>query len=140
MQYDEDRPPFRLQLNPSLGVPLYRQIIDGIKELIAVGTLRSGDQLPSIRELSALLRINPSSAVKAYSELKHDEVIVLDQGRGTFVRAGSNAAAQSRDDLLHQAIDAVITRGHTLGFSDPELAAAFNTRIRLNRRSTRRPA
>ena len=72
----------------AFGLPLYRQIVDGIKELIAVGTLGPGDQLPSIRELATQLRINPSSAVKAYDELRHDEVIDMDQGRGTFVREG----------------------------------------------------
>ena len=141
MQDDEaSRPAFRLQLNPSLGLPLYRQIIDGIKELIAVGTLRPGDQLPSIRELSAQLRINPASAVKAYSELRHEDVIDSDQGRGTFVRGGARPAEQSRADLLHHALDGVIARGRTLGFSDEELMGAFQARVRLGKKSARRQA
>jgi DNA-binding transcriptional regulator YhcF (GntR family) len=53
-----------------------------------VGTLSPGDQLPSIRELAAELRINPSSAVKAYGELKHEHVIDMDQGRGTAHNLG----------------------------------------------------
>ncbi len=75
----------RLQLNPTLGIPIYRQVMDQIREQIAAGKLRPGDQLPSIRELSTELRINPTSAVKAYNELRHLGLIVQDQGRGTFV-------------------------------------------------------
>ena len=110
MQNEGAGPAVKLQLNPSLGLPLYRQIVDGIKELVAVGTLKSGDQLPSIRELSAQLRINPSSAIKAYSELKHEEVIDMDQGRGTFVRSGARGVSHSREGLLHHALDTVIAR------------------------------
>jgi GntR family transcriptional regulator len=134
VQNEGTPPAFRLELNPSLGLPLYRQIIDGIKELIAVGTLRPGDQLPSIRELSAQLRINPSSAVKAYSELRHEQVIDMDQGRGTFVRDGVRAVANSREGLLHHALDGVIARAKTLGFSDEELASALAARLRIARR------
>jgi GntR family transcriptional regulator len=128
-----------LELNPSLGLPIYRQIADGIRELIAVGTLKPGDQLPSIRELAAQLRINPASAVKAYGELRHEEVIDMDQGRGTFVRGGQGAVAHSRAALLHHALDGLIARAHTLGFSDDELAAALATRLRVARKG-RRPA
>lgn len=140
--HDDDvpRPAFRLQVNPSLGLPLYRQIIDGIKELIAVGALRPGNQLPSIRELSAQLRINPASAVKAYNELRHEDVIDSDQGRGTFVRGGSRPVEQSREDLLHHTLDGVIARGRTLGFSDEELIDSFTARIRLGKKSSRRQA
>jgi len=138
--HDDDprRPSFTLQLNPSLGLPLYRQIVDGIKELIAVGTLGPGDQLPSIRELAVQLRINPSSAVKAYDELRHDEVIDMDQGRGTFVREGPRAASISRGSLLREAVDALIARGRTLGFGDSELEAAFGVRLRATRKTIRR--
>lgn len=138
MQSEAPRPTINLELNPSLGLPLYRQIVDGIKELIAVGALRPGDQLPSIRELSGQLRINPSSAVKAYSELRHEQVIDMDQGRGTFVRDNVRAVASSREGLLHHALDSVIARARTLGFSDEELASSLAARLRVARR--RKPA
>jgi GntR family transcriptional regulator len=138
MQSDEDRPSFRLQINASLGLPLYRQIMDGIKELIAAGTLRPGDQLPSIRELSAQLRINPSSAVKAYGELKHEDVIDMDQGRGTFVRTDRRVVLNSRDDVLLRAVDALIVRARTLGFSDEDLLSRIEIRVRGRRKPAKR--
>ena len=137
MQDKSNRPALVLELNPSLGLPLYRQIVDGIRELIAVGVLKPGDQLPSIRELASQLRINPASAVKAYGELRHEEVIDMDQGRGTFVRSGQGAVAQSRAALLHNVLDGLIARAHTLGFSDDELGAALAARLRAARKGRR---
>ena len=67
------------------GVPVYRQIMDQTKYYIASGALRPGDQLPSIRELSRQLCVNPTTVVKAYTELEHDEVIEMRHGRGVFV-------------------------------------------------------
>ena len=100
----------RLRLNPSLGVPIYRQVMDGIREVIASQVLKPGDRLPSIRELSGELRINPSSAVKAYNELKHAGVIVLDQGRGTFVSSSPNVVVESRDVLLRADLEGLLSR------------------------------
>ena len=137
MQEGGRRPAVQLEVNPSLGLPLYRQIVDGIKELIAAGLLRPGDQLPSIRELSAQLRINPSSAVKAYGELRHEEVIDMDQGRGTFVRGDGDVVHRSRIELLHQAADDLIARGRRLGFSDDELRRTFEARVRTGHRPGR---
>lgn len=121
--------PFPLVINEALGVPLYRQICDSIKELVAVGTLKPGDQLPSIRELSGQLGINPASAVKAYSELKHAGLIDLDQGRGTFVRRDLTPG-KSREALLTPAFDALIARGRAMGLSDTELKRALAQRLK----------
>jgi len=114
-----------LQLSPSLGVPIYRQIMDGVRELVAAGSLRPGDQLPSIREISEQLRINPSSAIKAYNELRHAGVIVQDQGRGTFVRDDVGVVRQTQRDVLYQQLRALVQRTRLLGVSDRELKRAL---------------
>ena len=75
------------QINPHSGVPVYRQLMDQIKYYIASKTLKVGQQLPSIRELSRKLTINPTTVVKAYSELEHDGVIEMKHGKGAFVSA-----------------------------------------------------
>lgn len=119
----------KLKLNPSLGVPIYRQVMDGIREMIAAGVLKPGDRLPSIRELSSELRINPSSAVKAYSELNHAGVIVLDHGRGTFVSASPNIVVESRDDLLRADLEGVLSRATSRGFVPSEVVKALKQLI-----------
>ena len=114
-----------LKLNPSLGIPIYRQVMDGIRERIAARVLVPGDRLPSIRELSTELRINPSSAVKAYSELKHAGIIHLDHGRGTFVSDNPEIVTQSREALLSADLEAVLDRAEAWGFSGKQVARAL---------------
>ena len=111
--------PFKI--NPALGLPLYRQIMNNIKEMIASGGLKPGAQLPSIRELASALRINPSSAVKAYNELKHAGIIVLDQGRGTFVAEHPEVVLQSAQELLLQDLRALLQRAAARGFSQAQV-------------------
>ena len=118
----------RLKLNPSAGVPIYRQIMDGVRDLIASSELESGDRLPSIRELASELRINPASAVKAYNELKHAGVIEVDQGRGTFVSSRPGMVSRTRDALLAADLDALLLRAEARGFSTREVMAALRRR------------
>lgn len=107
----------KLKLNPGLGVPIYRQIMDGIRDMIATGALKPGDRLWSIREISGELRINPSSAVKAYTELQHAGVIVLDHGRGTFVSQNPDVLLKTRDELLKNDLQALLDRAQARGFA-----------------------
>lgn len=67
------------------GVPAYRQIIDQVLGGIAAGTLRTGDQLPTVRQLAVDLAINPNTVVRAYRELEIREVLATQQGTGTFI-------------------------------------------------------
>ena len=78
-----------IQIDPHSGIPVYRQMMDQINYYVAAGTLRPGDQLPSIRELAQALSVNPTTVVKAYSELEHDEVIEMRHGKGAFVAEGA---------------------------------------------------
>jgi len=114
---DADAARLPLQLNPSLGMPIYRQIVDGIRRMIAGGVLKPGDQLPSIRDLSSQLRINPSSAVKAYEELKHAGVITLDHGRGTFVADDRLARARDREAMVDQELDRLVQAARSMGLN-----------------------
>jgi len=68
--------------NPSSGVPLYRQIIDQVRLMIASGRLRSGDFLPSVRQVAQELQINPMTVSRAYSELERDGTVELVRGTG----------------------------------------------------------
>jgi GntR family transcriptional regulator len=74
-----------LNVDPHSGVPVYRQVMDQIKYYIASGTMKGGDQIPSIRDLAKALHVNPTTVVKAYSELQHEGVIAMLHGKGAFV-------------------------------------------------------
>ncbi len=74
---------FRLDLHS--GVPVYRQIIDHVLGGISTGSLKPGDQLPTVRQLAVDLAINPNTVVRAYRELEIREVLTTQQGTGTFI-------------------------------------------------------
>src|ERR1700746_2291257 len=84
--------------NPSLGVPIYLQLMEQVKHAIETGALRPGDQLPGMRPLAEQLVINPNTGAKAYRELEHEGVIELRHGSGAFV--SSNARARKVVDRL----------------------------------------
>ncbi|MDB1921739.1 GntR family transcriptional regulator [Clostridium tertium] len=65
--------------------PIYEQIIMGIKDLILKNAIKSGDKLPSVRELSNILTINPNTVSKAYTELEKQNIVETIKGKGTFI-------------------------------------------------------
>lgn len=74
-----------LRVDPRSSTPIYEQIVLGFKELILKGAIKSGDKMPSVRELSSILTTNPNTISKAYGELEREGIIETLRGRGTFV-------------------------------------------------------
>lgn len=74
-----------IQLDLKSRKSIYEQIIDGFKELISRGVLNAGDKLPSVRELSRTLTVNPNTIQKAYRQLEADRYIYTVSGLGCFV-------------------------------------------------------
>jgi GntR family transcriptional regulator len=107
--------------NPSLGVPIYLQLMEQVKHAIETGALRPGDQLPGMRPLAEELVINPNTVAKAYRELEHEGVIELRHGAGAFVTG--TARAKKTDNLrAGQAIvTAVIGKLRARGVTDEEI-------------------
>ena len=73
------------QLDMKSNKSVYEQVIDKIKELVMTGVLTEGSQLPSVRELSRQLTINPNTVQKAFKELERDGYIYTVSGKGTFI-------------------------------------------------------
>ena len=73
------------QINPELNVPIYRQLTDSIRSAVKRGTLASGQQLPTVQDLSADLSIAVGTIKRAYDELEREGIVEKVQGRGTFV-------------------------------------------------------
>jgi GntR family transcriptional regulator len=86
-------------IDPHSGVPVYRQLMDQIKFHIATGLLKPGDELPSTRNLSTELGINPMTISKAYSYLERDNVVERRRGRPLVVRA------LDRDEITNRKIE-----------------------------------
>ena len=79
--------------------PLHEQITQRIKDLIICGALKSGDQLPSVRELSVDLTVNPNTVQRAYKTLETEGVIYSIRGKGNFVAKICEADSQTIDKL-----------------------------------------
>ena len=74
-------------LEQGSGVAPYLQIVQQVRQAIRLGLLKSGDQLPTVKEVAASLAINPNTVLKAYKELEHAGLTAARQGIGTFATA-----------------------------------------------------
>ncbi len=125
--------------NPSLGVPIYLQLMEQVKHAIETGALRPGEQLPGIRPLAEELVINPNTVAKAYRELEHEGIIELRQGAGAFI--SSNAPAKKATDKLRAGqtiVAAAIARLRAAGMSEEEIRRLVEAELAgLNRKEER---
>ncbi|HEY2380423.1 MAG TPA: GntR family transcriptional regulator [Terriglobia bacterium] len=97
-----------LQLNPASGVPLYLQLMEQVKHAIDTGTIRAGEQLPSVRQMAEDLLINPNTVARAYRELEHEGIIDLKHGSGAFIQDSMVARAklmQKAQGVVDSAMD-----------------------------------
>src|SRR5437773_4869829 len=116
--------------NPSLGVPIYLQLMEQVKHSVETGALRPGEQLPGIRPLAEELVINPNTVAKAYRELEHEGVIELRHGAGAFV--SSHARTKKLTDTLRAgqaAVAATIERLRARGLTDEEIRRLFEAEL-----------
>jgi len=112
----------RLHVSPSDGKPIYRQIVDQIKYLVAASQLVEGDEVPPIRVLAEQLLINPNTVARAYRELEVAGILMKRQGAGTYVSAaGSPLAASERIKILSERVDALLAEARQLKVGMEEL-------------------
>ena len=97
--------------------PIYEQIADAFRRQIDAGVLAPGEKLPSVRELSASLTINPNTIQRAYRELEKDGWTQSEPGKGSFVRARQ----QNPDDRLWQTLDDTVRALRDRGITTEEL-------------------
>ncbi len=116
--------------NPSLGVPIYLQLMEQVKHAIETGALRPGEQLPGIRPLAEELVINANTVAKAYRELEHEGVIELKHGAGAFV--SSNATRHKAAGKVRAAeplVASTVEKLRARGLSDEEIRRLFEAEL-----------
>lgn len=107
----------QLHITPGDGAPIYRQIIDQVKNLVAAGRLKPGDEMPPIRALAQQLLINPNTVARAYRDLETQGVLISRQGSGTVVAEGGSPLARGeRMRLLTAQVDKLLTEARQLDF------------------------
>lgn len=77
--------PIDFNLDLRSGVPIYVQVVEQIQQFVAVGKLKPGDQLPTVRQLASELRVNFNTIARAYRMLDEAGLISTQQGRGTYI-------------------------------------------------------
>lgn len=97
-----------IRLNYKDGRSLHEQIEDGLKELIISGVLKPDEQLPSVRELSVSLTVNPNTVQRAYKQLEHDKFIYSVKGRGNFVMPAADTRSSAKTAELYENLGAVV--------------------------------
>jgi GntR family transcriptional regulator len=119
-----------LRVDIASRVPIYRQLAEQIRSALARGRLQPGERLPSVRDLSRRLVINPNTVARVYTELERDGLLVTRPGLGVFVAApGSDLTKKSRRERLATLLDACFTEAVLLGFSADEFGELFQQRL-----------
>src|SRR6267378_333751 len=112
----------QLHISTDDGVPIYLQIANQVKYLVASGRLAPGEELPPIRVLAHQLLVNPNTVARAYLELERDGVVVKRHGSGTYVSDnGSPLARKERLKILSQRVDALLVEARHMQVSPEEL-------------------
>jgi len=119
----------QIAIDTKSGVPFYRQIIEQVKFAIAQGDLQTGDRLPTIRQLSVDLSINPNTVIRAYRELEIEGMLDTQQGSGTFVsKCRPDVDRLERQRMLDQILTDMLARASSYGFTLDEVLEGLRQR------------
>lgn len=111
-----------IHIDAGEGTPLYLQLERSIRAAIATGTIKPGDQLPTVRQLAVELKINANTVAKVYLELERMGVVATRRGVGTFVlESPPTASREEHKNRLRQAADRFIADMASLGYSLDDL-------------------
>lgn len=117
-------------IDPSSGTPIYRQLVDQVRQAVASGVLRAGDRLPSVRDLAVELAVNPNTVAKAYQELEREGVIETPRGKGSFIADRDHIASEAeRLRQFAEAADKLVADAYRLRVGADRAAAIFRDRI-----------
>jgi GntR family transcriptional regulator len=120
-----------IKLDPRSGDPIYQQLVDQIRQMVAAGQPPPGAQLPTVRQLAVELRINPNTVARAYTRLAEIGVISTQQGRGTYVLDTPPPADQHvlRRARLAAHLDQTLSELERLGYTLEEIETAWNEHL-----------
>lgn len=119
-----------LHIDPSSGTPIYRQIVDQVRQAVASGVLRAGERLPSVREMAVDLAVNPNTIAKAYQELERDGVIATPRGKGSFVADNPPDLDEAeRLQQLAEAADRLVAEAYRLRIAPATVRAVLQERL-----------
>ena len=128
-----------LNVDPTDAVPIWKQIEDEIRRLVALGSLLPNGAVPSVRDLARELRVNPATVSKAYQRLTMDGVLVVRRGEGTFVSESVPVPNRAeRREALQNAADKFVGLALTLGATPKEIESEVAKAIERSEKESRK--
>lgn len=118
-------------LNPQSGVPIYRQILEQVRRMVASGQLQHGAELPSVRDLAVTHAVNPMTISKAYSLLEAEGLLARNRGKPMTVVGPARGAARGQTPLtkrleqIDPLVDQIVLAARQLQLSEAELTKAL---------------
>lgn len=119
-------------VDPRDPMPVWKQIEDGIRRLVATGALRAGGPVPSVRELARDLRVNPMTVSRAYQGLSEEGLLEARRGEGTFVASGAPQLPRAErmralESAASRFASVAVTVGATVAEATRAVSAAWPT-------------
>jgi GntR family transcriptional regulator len=122
-------PLMQIHITTADGVPIYQQIVNQVKYLVASGRLSPGDEMPPIRVLAERLIVNPNTVARAYRELESAGVVEKRRTAGTYVsEQGSPLARKERVKILTERVDALLAEARQMDVPYDELVKLLDKR------------
>src|SRR3954447_15772064 len=119
----------QINISPSDGVPIYFQIVNQVKYLVAAGRLVPGEELPPIRVLAERLVVNPNTVARAYRELEAEGVVEKRRTAGTYISgAGPKLQKRERVKILIERVDALLAESRQLDIGVEEVVELIRKR------------
>jgi GntR family transcriptional regulator len=119
-----------VNINPASRQPICRQLSDQIREAVARGKLRPEERLPSVRELSRSLVVNPNTIARVYGDLEREGILNTRPGLGVFVALPSSELSRKvRKERLQEAVNRFLTEAVHLGFSAGDIVSLVSQQV-----------
>jgi GntR family transcriptional regulator len=117
-------------LDSRSGVSPYLQVVQQVRQALRLGLLRTGDQLPTVKDVVARLAINPNTVLKAYRELERDGLVAARPGIGTFVTRSLADASLVAHEPLRRDLQRWLAKARLAGLDDESIEALFLSSFR----------
>ncbi len=127
-----------MKIEPSSHIPIYLQIVEGIRAAVAAGVYRPGEALPSLRAMAIDIQVNPNTVQRAYDELAREGLIYSRKGKGLFVaEKGTPSAQQQSKDAVRRAFEEGIRAARAAGMDAEEIEEVFGAALKQTAKARR---
>jgi DNA-binding transcriptional regulator YhcF (GntR family) len=110
-------------------MPIYRQIIIRFNRAFARGEIKTGERIPSIREMSSLLKVNTNTIQRVYQEMERDTLIHSKRGTGYFFKEDEKMVTKISTEMARESIGRFLEEMRSLGFADKQIVEELSKQI-----------